>query len=126
MASLRSWFSILRWSLILTLILLIILSIVPLIWPRNFTKESLIGPQYYLINGSVMISLSVFGLCSICYHYFWFTLLFALMLTVYLCVELVFLGGNIGLYLTKLGVIACSFTYCAVLKRFENDELYGV
>jgi hypothetical protein len=41
-------------------------------------------------------------------------------------VQIFYLEGNIGLYLTKLGVIACSFTYCAVLKRLEKEALYGV
>ena len=73
-----------------------------------------------------MTTLCIYGLCAICYHYFWFTLLFGLMMTVYLVLEIVFMVGNIGIYLTTLGVIACSFTYCAVLKRFENEALYGV
>jgi hypothetical protein len=124
MASLRSWFSILRWSLIITLILLIILAIAPLIFVRNFAKEEV--SSYYVINGSVIIPLCVFGLCVICLYSFVFTLIFGILMTIYLSSQIFYLGGNIGVYLTELGVIACSFTYCAVLKRLENEALYGV
>lgn len=123
MASLKSWFSILRWALIVTIIFLIIISIAPLIFVRNFEKEKI--DYYYVINGSVMTILCILGLFAICYYFFWFTLVFGICLSIYLIVEIFYLTGNYGLYITKLGVIACSFTYCAVLKRFEHEALYG-
>ena len=124
MASLRSWFSVLRWSLIATIIFLIIISIAPLIFVRSFEKEKV--QDFHLINAPVMVILCIFGLCAICYYFFWFTLIFGIMMSIYLVTQIVYLHGNYGLYITKLGVIACSFTYCAVLKRFENEALYGV
>lgn len=125
MAKLSSWFSVLRWSLILTLILWIILSLAPVAFPKHFEKHH--NPSdVFLINCAVMVSLSMYGLFSICCYYFYPTLIFGITLIVYLVVELVWLNmGNIGTYLMLFGVIICSFTYCAALRRLRNEALYG-
>lgn len=131
MASLKSWFSICRWSLIISNILLIIISVWPLIFIRSIEKsmESSLSStkitELTIINASVMLCLCTFGLCSVCCYCFYPTFLYAILMTIYLLIQLIHLHqGNIGLYMTMLGVIACSFTFCAVLKRLEHDDEY--
>lgn len=126
MAKLSSWFAVLRWALILTLILVIILSIAPIIFPRHFEKSQKGTRDVQLINSALMVGLSVYGLLSVCCYYYYLTLIFGISLLVYLIVELVWLQlGNIGIYLTLAGLIICSFTYCAAMRRLRHEALYG-
>ena len=125
MAKLSSWFLVLRWAIILTLILVIILTLAPFAFPKHF-ERFYPTDQLSLINCAVMVGLSVYGLISVCCYYFYLTFIFAVTLTVYLVVEFAYLHlGNIGTWLTQIGLIICSFTYCAAMRRLQDEALYG-
>lgn len=124
MVKLTSWFSILRWALILTLVLIIILSTAPLLFPRHFERHHF-NAELHLYNTFIIVGLCVFGLLSICCYFYYLTIVFGIILTVYFIAEIVLGIGNIGHYLTLVGVITCSFTYCAVMRRLKNEALYG-
>lgn len=125
MAKLTSWFAVLRWSLILTLILVIILSLAPLVFSKHFERYNTAN-DLFLINTAVVIGLSIFGLVAVCCYYFYLTFIFGVTLIVYLIIEFAYLHlGNIGTWLLFAGLILCSFTYCAAMRRLRREALYG-
>ena len=126
MATLVSWFRILRWSLILTLILIIILYLAPLAFPRHFEKIVRTDDKYR--NHAMIVSgLCIFGLIAIWCHYFYMTLLFGFLMVIYLIVELtMFQVSNIGTWLPIGGIVICSFTLSAALRRLKHEAMYGV
>lgn len=125
MAKLTSLFSILRWSLILTLILVIVFALAPVAFPKYFSRVDTTRNLFF-INCVVIVGLSVFGLFSICCYYFYLTLLFAIILTVYIIAELILLNlNNAGIWLPMIGIDICSFTYCAAMRRLRREALYG-
>ncbi|KAH7637932.1 uncharacterized protein LOC124497104 [Dermatophagoides farinae] len=124
MVKLSSWFSIIRWALILTLLFIIIMAITPLLFPKYFDKDMLANDNYR-IHCTITILLAIIGLFTICCYYFYLTLIFATLSILYLIGEIAMNMGNIGTYLTWIGVIICSYTYCAVMRRLRNDALYG-
>jgi len=125
MAKLSSWFAVLRWALILTLILVICLTLAPIFFPRKFARNDTTDEKYR-VNCVVMFALALFGLFSVGCYYFYLTFIFGITLVAYLIVEFVYLNlGNIGTWLTLIGLIICSFTYCAAMRRLRNEALYG-
>lgn len=125
MASLASWFVTLRWSLLATLLLNIILCSSPFLFPKYFEKTAERETNLPLINLIVIICLCVFGLLSIGCYFYYLTIAFATSLALYLAYDLVNGFGNIGTYLLMVGVILCSYVYAAVMRRLKNEALYG-
>lgn len=124
MAKLSAWFSILRWAIILTLILIIILTLSPIILPKHFDKDMKVNLQYK-IHCAVTICLASLGLFCVCCYFFYLTLIFASLSLLYLIAEIGLSVGNIGTYLTWIGIVTCSYTFCAVMRRLRNEALYG-
>lgn len=126
MATVLSLFRILRWAIILTLVLIIILRLAPLAFPRHFSN-SVSETDEYKISSGILAGLCVFGLIAVGCHFFYMTLLFALSMLIYLIAELVFFRLSIyGTLLPITGIIICSFTLSAALRRLKHEAMYGV
>ena len=126
MATIVSWFRVLRWSLILTLILIIILYLAPLAFPKNYPKDGVHTMNEYKISSAILLGLCIFGLFAIWCHFVYMTLIFGCLMLVYLITDLVvYRMGNIGTYLPIAGIIICSFTLAAALRRLKHDAMYG-
>lgn len=125
MAKLTSLFSVIRWSLIFTLVLVIIFALAPITFPKYFSTFDT-TQNIFVINCAVIVGLSVFGLFSICCYYFYLTLLFAIILIVYILAELIYFRLlNVGVWLPLIGIDLAAFTYCAAMRRLRREALYG-
>lgn len=131
MVKLTTWFAIIRWALILALLFIIVMAILPLIFRKYFDRDSSLANNHnhyyynYRIHIIMTILLSIIGIFTICCYYYYLTLIFSTISLFYLIVSIFFQMDNIGIHITWIGIIICSYTYCAVMYRLRNDALYG-
>lgn len=131
MVKLSTLFSILRWALVLTLIIVIVLTSTRMMFPKKFdpVNEALLRPRHNrhqnVIHLVATLAMCVYGIVCFCCYFYYASILFCLLTALALPTMVILQLGNIGNYLTMVGLILCSLAYVLAMRKLKREAMYG-